>query len=266
MAPNALLPTLPLRPLGGLTALLLALLAAPHAEARSLAQIKASGVLRVATTGDMPPFSLVSGGHYSGFEPELIEALASSLGVRVVYETVRGDQFTRLLQEDQVDAAIGAQAITSTRENKVDFTSPTVCAGVSVASMNPSLQKHTDLAGKTIAVSAGSVMQAYVQKLPFEKKVNVYPTVNDVVYAVISRSADATFAYRVMEPAFKKMLPKANLSFGLELWSVPIGIMVRQEDDSTRLALNAGLARFMQSGGYAALSLRHFGRDMRCTS
>ncbi|EYB68226.1 hypothetical protein DEIPH_ctg025orf0071 [Deinococcus phoenicis] len=258
---NASLPPLPF-----LTAALLALLAAPHAEARTLAQIKASGVLRVATTGDMPPFTVVNAGRYSGFEPELLEAVASDLGVRVSYETARGDQFVRLLQEDRVDVAVGAQGITSTRENKVDFTVPTACAGVSVASMNPGLQKHTDLVGKTIAVSAGSIMQAYVQKLPFEKKVNVYPTVNDVIFAVISRGVDATFAYTVMQPAIKKMLPKAPLSFGPELWSVPIGMMVREDNASTRLALNASLTKLMQSGSYASLSLKHFGKDVRCTS
>lgn len=249
-----------------LAAGLLALFTAPQAQARTLAQIRASGILRVATTGDMPPFTLAQQGRYSGFEPELLEALAADLGVRVLYETARGDQFTRLLQEDRVDVAAGAQAITSTREHKVDFTAPTLCAGVSVASLNPALQRHTDLEGKTIAVGAGSVMQAYVQKLPFEKKVNVYPTTNDVVYAVISRAADATFAYTVMQPAFQKMMPKAALTFGPELWSVPIGLMVREDNTSTRLALNASLGRLMQKGTYAALSLKHFGRDMRCKS
>lgn len=91
-------------------------------------------------------------------------------------------------------------------------------------------------------------MQACVQQLPFEK-VNVSPTTNDVVYAVLSRAADATFAYTIRQPAFQKMMPRATLPVGPELWSVP-----------------TGLGRLLQKGTSAALSLKHFGRDMRCES
>lgn len=240
------------------------LLAVPQAGARTLAEIKASGVLRVATSGDIPPFTMVDGGKYKGYEPELLEAVAGSLGLRVSYQTVPMDQFARLLQEDRVDVALGAQAITSTRENRVDFTVPIACAGVSVVSLDPKLQKHTDLVGKTIAVGAGSIMQSYVQKLPFEKKVNVYPSHNDVIYAVISRAVDATFAYTVMQPAVKQLFPKANIHFGPELWSVPIGMMLREDNTTLRAALNEALGRYMGSNSYAFLTQKYFRKDVRC--
>lgn len=162
---------LSLLPLGAVLTALLPL--SPGAEARTLAEIRASGTLRVATSGDVPPFTMLDGGRYRGYEPELMEAVAASLGVRVSYQAAPADQFTRLLQEDRVDVAFGAQGITSTRENRVDFTVPVACAGVSVVSFDPKLQKHTDLVGKTIGVGTGSIMHSFVQKLPFEKKVNV---------------------------------------------------------------------------------------------
>lgn len=249
-----------------LTATLFALLAAPHAGARTFAQIKASGVLRVATPGDLPPFSIAGGGRYSGYEVEFLQAVAADLGLRLSFQTVGGGELIKALQEDRVDVAIGAMGITSTRENKVDFTVPTACAGVSVVSLNPSLQKHTDLAGKKIAVGSGSIMHTYVQKLPFEKQVNVYPTSGDVMFAVISRAVDATFAYTVMQPAAKRMFPKAEVFFGPELWSVPLGMMVREDNVSTRLALNAGISKYLQTNGYAFLTAKHFGKDVRCKS
>lgn len=248
-----------------LTATLLTLLlAAPHAQARTLAQIRASGVLRVATPADVPPFSLVSAGNHFGFEVELLEALAADLGVKISFELARIDQLTSLLQEDRVDVAFSALGITSTRENKIDFTVPTACVGVSVVSLDPKLNLHTDLKGKTIGVIAGSIMTSYVQKLPFDKKVNVYPSNNDVVLAVFSKAVDATVAYSVAEGMVKKLYPKANVHFGPELWSVPIGMMLREDNDSTRLALNASLVKFQQGAGYAALSNKYFGKDLRC--
>ncbi|ANE43924.1 substrate-binding periplasmic protein [Deinococcus puniceus] len=250
-----------------LTATLLTLLlAAPHAEARTLSQIKASGVLRVATPADVPPFSLVNAGKHFGFEAELLEALAADLGVKVTYEIARIDQLTTLLQDDKVDVAISALGITSTRENKVDFTAPTACLGVSVVSLDPNINVHTDLKDKKIGVIAGSIMTSYVQKLPFDKKVNVYPSNNDVVMAVFSKAVDATVAYSVAEGMVKTLYPKANIHFGPPLWSVPIGMMVREDNDSTRFALNLGLIKMQRSSAYAALSTKYFGKDLRCKS
>ncbi|MDB5044412.1 MAG: amino acid transporter substrate-binding protein [Deinococcus sp.] len=248
-----------------LTATLMTLLlTAPSAQARTLAQIRTSGVLRVATPADVPPFTLANAGKHFGFEVELLEALAADLGVKLSFEVARIDQLTTLLQEDRVDVAFSALGITSTRENKIDFTAPTACVGVSVISLDPKLNLHTDLKGKKIGVIAGSIMTSYVQKLPFEKQVNVYPSNNDVVMAVFSRAVDATVAYSVAEGMVKKLYPKANIHFGPELWSVPIGMMVRQDNNSTRLALNASLNKFQQGPAYAALSTKYFGRDLRC--
>lgn len=223
-------------------------------------------MLRVATPGDLPSFSIQQGGRFQGYEPELMEAVARSLGVRVKFQQVSADQFIKLLQADEIDVAMGALAITSTRENKVDFTTPIACAGVSVVSLDPKIQKHTDLVGKTIGVGTGSVMHAYVQKLPFEKKVKVYSTNNDVNFALLSKAIDALFAYSVMEPAVKRIFPKAQFYFGPELWSVPIGMMVREDNVTTRLALNTAIQNYFATNSYAFLSSKHFGKDVRCKS
>ncbi|MEF2279143.1 ABC transporter substrate-binding protein [Deinococcus sp. YIM 134068] len=222
-------------------------LCAPHAGARPLSAIKESGVLRVATPGDIPPFTMGTSVQPSGFEIELIEQLAADLGVNVSYERVRLDGLTKALQENRADVALGALAHTSTRENRTDFTRPTVCAGVALVSLDPRLKEPKQLVGKTIGVSAGSVMQAYVQKFPFEKRVTVYSTNEELTMAVLTRNVDATFVYSAMQLALKRQFPKVPVNFGPELWSVPIGMMLGEDSDSTRLALNASLDRFAKT-------------------
>ncbi|SMB93764.1 substrate-binding periplasmic protein [Deinococcus hopiensis] len=241
-----------------------ALLTTLPAQARTLVQIKESGVLRVATPGDVPPFSMTVEGRNTGFEVELLNALAADLGVKVSYRTARIDQLTKLVQDDEVDLAVSALGITSTREKKTDFAAPSGCFGVSVISLDPNMNKHTDLAGKKVGVIAGSIMTSYVQKLPFQKQVNVYPSNNDVVIAIFSKAVDATIAYSVSEPIVKKLYPKAPVHFSPELWTVPVGMMLNEQDDSTRLALNASLRKLQQSGTYAQISQKYFGKDVRC--
>lgn len=245
-------------------AALTVLAALPEASARSFADIKASGVLRVVSSGDLPPFIRVEAERHRGYEPELIDAVARSLGLKVSYQVVPPYQLIRELQEDRADIAIGALGITSTRENKVDFTIPTACAGVSVLSFDPKLQKHTDLVGKTIGVGAGSIMQAFVQKLPFEKKVTVYNSSKELIFAVMSKQVDATFAYTIMGPAVKAMYPKAPINFGPELWRVPIGMMTAEDNVSTRTTLNGAIHKYMQTNSYAFLTQRYFKEDVRC--
>jgi len=113
-------------------------------------------------------------------------------------------------------------------------------------------------------VIAGSVFTSYLQKLPFEKKVQVYPNNNAVVIAVLSRQVDATMVWTASGPAVKKLFPKAPIHFGPALWHVPIGMMVREDNNTTRLAINAALARATNAGTYAAISRRYFGQDVGC--
>ncbi|GGK18599.1 amino acid ABC transporter substrate-binding protein [Deinococcus malanensis] len=237
-----------------------------EASARTYADIKASGVLRVVSGGDLPPFIRVDGQRHRGYEPEMIEAVARTLGLKVSYQVVPPYQLIKELQEDRADIAIGALGITSTRENKVDFTVPTACAGVSVVSFDPKLQMHTDLVGKSIGVGAGSIMQTYVQKLPFEKKVTVFNSTKELIFAVIAKQVDATFAYTIMGPGLKSMYPKAPINFGPELWRVPIGIMTAEDNITTRTTLNAAITKYLQSNSYAFLSQRYFKEDVRCRS
>lgn len=248
----------------GVAVLCMSVVTAQLAQARNLTQIKASGVLRIGTPGDVPPFSMAQGANYSGFEVELIQQVATDLGVRAEFIPTRIDQITKGLQEDRIDVGISSLGITSTRENKVDFTIPTACAGVSIVSPDPTLKTHLNLEGHKIGVIAGSIFTSYIQKLPFDKQVNVYPTNNDVVLAVFSKQVDATLAWTASEGIVKKLYPKAALYFSASLFSVPIGMMVSETNNSTRFALNTSLNRMLRNGSHLALSMKYFGSDMRC--
>ena len=52
-------------------------------SALSLAQIRQTGVLRLATSADFAPFNSQVGGKPSGFEVDLSELLSKALGLKV---------------------------------------------------------------------------------------------------------------------------------------------------------------------------------------
>src|SRR5262245_39181055 len=94
---------------------LLALVAEP-AQARMLAEIRASGTLEVALTGDTAPYDTRDAlGRYSGTDVNMAEALAAALGVSLTivpttWKTLSGD-----FKANRFDIAMGGISVTPER-------------------------------------------------------------------------------------------------------------------------------------------------------
>ena len=90
----------------------------PAAQARTLAEAKASGTLKIATSADFEPFNYLKSGSPAGFEVELGEALAQRLGLQPQWVVRPFDGLLRDLAErpQEIDLVIASHAITSTRQ------------------------------------------------------------------------------------------------------------------------------------------------------
>lgn len=247
-----------------LIALLLLSAVGSSVQARSLTAIKQDGTLHIGTSGDMPPFSYTVGGVNTGFEVDLLSMIAADLGVKVDFTVVPVDGALTSFTDRNVDVMVGGLGITSTRENKVDFTQAYLCLGMSVVARDPAIQTRFDLENKNIGVLSGSTIQGFVAKLPFPKKTVVLATTNEVIFAVATGKVDASLAYTLMAPVMAKLYPKSGVHFGPVQWSVPVGAMVARNDASLRLALNRGLNKVVNDGRYAQLSSKYLGSDARC--
>ncbi|MBQ3892220.1 MAG: transporter substrate-binding domain-containing protein [Desulfovibrio sp.] len=88
------------------------------AQARSLEEIKASGILKVGTTGDYKPMSFLNKetGKYEGFDAAMAASLAKHLGLKLVYvpttwKTLQSDTMT-----DKFDVAMCGITVTKARK------------------------------------------------------------------------------------------------------------------------------------------------------
>lgn len=101
------------------------LIVGPAAAAPELpSALKASGTLRVAASNRIPPlgFHDPATGRLTGFEVDLVDALAAKLGLRVAWAEMAGFPVMLLaLQTGRVDAAVGAIADLSSRRTTVSF-------------------------------------------------------------------------------------------------------------------------------------------------
>ncbi len=100
-------------------------LLATGAEARTWAEIKKSGTVKVATEGAFPPFNLMKGKTPTGFEVELAEALGKQLGLKVQWTVLPFDSLLIGLNQDRYDFVIASHGITPSGKRRWTFPVPT---------------------------------------------------------------------------------------------------------------------------------------------
>lgn len=123
--------------------------------------------LRVAVDPTFAPFAYEEkGGRMTGFDIELMNALAEKVGVKVTYRATSFDHIFNALRNGYADLAISSITITTEREKDVTFTNPYIeKTGFSLLVKNgSSIHNIKDLQGKTVGVPRGSTSELFAQE------------------------------------------------------------------------------------------------------
>src|SRR5262245_17738542 len=108
---------------------LLALVAEP-AQARSLADIRASGTLEVGLTGDYAPYDTRdAAGRYSGTDVDMAEALAGALGGSLTIVPTPWQTLSSHVKANRFHIAMGGISVTPERTALGVFSRPVVQDG-----------------------------------------------------------------------------------------------------------------------------------------
>ncbi|ULH14044.1 ABC transporter substrate-binding protein (plasmid) [Deinococcus sp. KNUC1210] len=233
-------------------------------QALPLAQISQAGVLRLATSADFAPFNSKDGTTLSGFEVDLGNLIAQTLGLKVQWTVAPFDSIFDGLNTEQYDAVIASHAITSTRLKVVDFARPHYCTGGVVLSRRGGPADHKALVNQKVGAESGSTYFAYLKKLPFQKAIQLFPTSDDAIQALAFGKVSAVVTDRFAALAAVKAYPGATLVLGEQLWKEEIGMAVRKGNTTLKAALDSALNTLLENGKYRALSLKYFKQDIRC--
>jgi len=96
-----------------------------RADARSLEEAKESGKLIVGVSGDNPPFGFIdTSGTQKGYDAEIAEAFAKSLGLQVQYAQLSLAARIPSLLAQKVDILIAGLGMTEERAKSVQFSVP----------------------------------------------------------------------------------------------------------------------------------------------
>ena len=137
------------------------------AKAITVKEIQAKGTLTVGSLVDYPPFGLIdTSGKAVGYDPELAQEFADSIGVKLVVQPVTSANRIQYLQSGQVDCLFATLGITDERKKIVDFSVP--YAGLQqfvYGDVNIKIKDASGLAGQTIGVTRGNTQDTAVTKI-----------------------------------------------------------------------------------------------------
>jgi cyclohexadienyl dehydratase len=92
------------------------------AHAGNVDDVIKSGVLRACTPGDYKPFSFAKpDGTYEGIDIDLMQSLATSLGVKVEYVKTTWANLLADFTANKCDIAVGGISVTLDRQKRVGF-------------------------------------------------------------------------------------------------------------------------------------------------
>ena len=165
-----------------------------------LAQARARGVLRVANTQANPPWNFLDEkNQVAGYDVDVANEIAKRIGIpKVEFIGSNFQNFIPGVQSDRFDIVIAGQTVTAERKQQVDFSEPYQVNGVSifVGASNTTIKTQADLAGKRIAVSAGSTQEQFAREKIPNAEVKTYENATLALTDVGLGRADAALVSR----------------------------------------------------------------------
>ncbi|CAN7770617.1 transporter substrate-binding domain-containing protein [Variovorax sp. LjRoot84] len=244
------------------------------AEATTLAQIKASGELRIGCEAAYVPFTYRQEGRIVGYDVELAELLCKPLGVRPNFVDTAWAGVIPSLYAKKFDVVMSSMSYTKERLERVAFSIPYTEASQSLlvrADDAGRIKGMSDLNGRVVAVKLGSPGQILQEKINASlkqaggagfKEVRTFDDHPSAYVALAQNRVDgvlntlATLAMVLKDAPGKYAIVKG---MGGDNWA---GIAARKEDPEIVQFLDAGLRRLKADGSLYKLQEKWFGFRM----
>ncbi|MFD6565630.1 ABC transporter substrate-binding protein [Micromonospora profundi] len=215
------------------------------------------GVLRAGTLSDAPPNVFLKDGKFTGFDNDLLTAVADKLGLKVEFV---GTDFSALLSQvnnRKFDVGSSSITITEARKKTVDFGNGYDFGyfGLDVPAGSP-ITSFDQLAGKRVVVVQGTVQDDYAtgQKLD---PVRV-PDYNSAINQLKAGTADAWISPAEIGDKLAADSNGKIIVAAKQLSPTPTAYAVAKGNDKLREALNKGLDEVIADGTWSRLLAQYY--------
>ena len=163
------------------------------AKARTVEEIKDSGVIRIGVFTDKATFGYIDeNGKNQGYDVYFTDRLAKDLGVKVEYISLDPASRVEYAETGKADIVAANFTVTPERAEKVDFSLPYMKVSLGVVSPDGAVIKSVEeLKDKTLIVSKGTTAEYYFSKNHPEIKLQKYDSYADAYNALLDGRGDA---------------------------------------------------------------------------
>ncbi|MFC4147403.1 ABC transporter substrate-binding protein [Micromonospora mangrovi] len=215
------------------------------------------GVLRAGTLTDAPPNVYLKDGKFTGFDNDLLVAVAAKAGLKVEFV---GTDFSALLSQvnnHKFDVGSSSITITEARKKTVDFGNGYDFGyfGLDVPAGSP-ITGFDQLAGKRVVVVQGTVQDDYATGKGLDP-VRV-PDYNGALNQLKAGTADAWIApAEIGEKSAADSAGKITVA-AKQLSPAPTAYAVAKGNDKLRAALDKGLDEVIADGTWTRLQAQYY--------
>ncbi|RAS34354.1 transporter substrate-binding domain-containing protein [Paraburkholderia bryophila] len=223
------------------------------------ASAQTADVLNVATDATFPPMEFTENGARTGFDVDVMNALAKAMGKRVQWTDIDFKGLIPGLIAHRFDAAISGIYITDERAKVVDFTDSYYAGGlVALVKSDSPVKSVADLNGKKVSVQVGTKSVNFLRdNYPQINRVEVEKNQEMFDLVGIGR-ADAAVTGKPAAYQFAKTRGGFRV-LDKQLTTEAYGIAVRKDEPELKTAFNTALAKIKADGTYAAIVKKWFG-------
>lgn len=214
--------------------------------------------LTVGSDIPYPPFEQGKAPNYEGFDVELMEAIAESIGREAVFQDTSFDTIFLDLAQGNFEAVASATTITDEREKTVDFTNPYYLSEQAILiEEGGEIDSVEELKGATVGVQQGTTGEEFVEEKAEAGEIREYPQGPDAVGALKTGTVDAVV---IDIPVAENAVEAGG---GLEISAaIPTeeeyGFAVAEDDKELLEELNEGLEEVIEDGTYAKMYEKWF--------
>lgn len=225
-------------------------------------ELDQAGQLLVGSDLDFAPFEFVEDGEVKGFDIDLVNEIASRLGLEVEYLNASFDTIFTQLAAGEFDAIVSAITITEDRRQMIEFSDPYFAANQAlVVRADSDISGVADLADMDVGAQAGTTGLDYARENFTDARVVEFPSYPAAFTALEGEQLDAVIADLPVAAEQDERSDTIQIVEEIDTNEL-YGIGVPQESENLRAAINAALAEIIEDGTYEEIYGRWFEGDV----
>lgn len=225
----------------------------------------AGGNLAIVVGADttFPPFETEKNGQVTGFDIDMIKAIAKAENMTVTLKTLPFNGIIPSLQAGSIDAAVAGITIKKSRMQNVDFSDAYYKSGLSVLVKKDSkIHSFADLKGHVVATKKATSSVDYLTSHGIDPQyIKQFQDIDVAYQALETGGADAVVFDNPVNVNFKTAHNNVKIVGDL-LTGEYYGIAISKKKPELVTKINDGLAKIKKSGEYHQLFVKYFGGDV----